>query len=387
MKKEKENYIPILIAVFLLFTIAMIYGTYYISVKQPDTTPYFSEYNQEIKNELNQQLEQQLKMDEKIEDILNNGDYTLDNPCVLVNPYSISPLSALIIFNTKNDTRINVSINDEKVTTVKEAKQHIIPIYGLYANANNIVKLTTDTNETKEVTILTESLNDFIKNFDVSKNLDGKTHLFMLGSLNQNNPSLRGFDHNNNLVFYLKFGTISKANFYSEHMQVAYNSNYKISANDQSIKLELDYLGRIYAIYKSTDDLSGTPNLDIEGDSYLSTPVNIYNKVINNYELKKISDTTSETKAITLKTSEIGEKLIDAKTYTDNYSLALNGSFISYDFGDKDVTLILTSKNTNYSYTFDLKDNSSLRTDLKGEYSVYIITNGTYYTLLTTINL
>lgn len=387
MKKEKENYIPVLIAVFLLFTIAIIYGTYYISAKQPDTTPYFSEYNQEIKNELNSQLELQLKMDEKIEDIISNGDYTLDNPCVLVNPYSISPLSALIIFNTKNDTRISVSINDEEVTTVKEAKQHIIPVYGLYANANNIVKLTTDTNEAKEVTILTESLNDDIKSFNVSKNLDGKTHLFMLGSLNKNNPSLRGFDHNNNLVFYLKFGTISKANFYAEHMQIAYNSNYKISDNNQSIKLELDYLGRIYAIYKSTDDLSSAPNLDIEGDSYLSTPVNIYNKVINNYELKKISDTTSETKAIALKTSEIGEKLIDAKTYNDNYSLTLNGSFISYDFKDKDVTLILTSKNTNYSYTYDLKDNSSIRTDLKGEYSVYIITNGTYYTLLTTLNL
>lgn len=387
MKKEKENYIPILVAVFLLFTIAMIYGTYYISTKQPDTTPYFSEYNKEIKNELKEQIELQSQIDEKITDIISNGDYTLDNPCVLVNPYSISPLSALIIFNTKDDTQINVSINDEEVTTVKEAKQHIIPIYGLYANANNIVKLATDTNETKEITILTESLNDNIKSFDVSKNLNGKTHLFMLGSLNKNNPSLRGFDHNNNLVFYLKFGTISKANFYTEHMQIAYNSNYKISSNDQSIKLELDYLGRIYAIYKSTDDLSGEPNLDIEGDSYLATPVNVYNKTINNYELKKISDTTSETNTIALKTTEIGEKLIDAKTYADNYSLTLNGSFISYDFGDKDVTLILTSKNTNYSYSYDLKDNSSIRTDLKGEYSVYIITNGTYYTLLTTINL
>lgn len=387
MKKEKENYIPILVSVFLLFIIAMIYGIYYISMKEPDTTPYFSKYNQELKNELNTQLKVQTEVDDKIKDSISNEDYTLDNPCVLVDPYGISPLSALIIFNTNNETSINVSINDEEVTTVKETKQHVIPIYGLYANANNIVKLTTDTNETKEIKISTEPLNDNIKSFNVAKNLNGKTHLFMLGSLNQNNPSLRAFDHNNNLVFYLKFGTISKANFFTEHMQIAYNSNYKITNSNQSIKLELDYLGRIYAIHKSTDDLSGTPNLDVEGDSYLSTPVNIYNKVINNYELKKVSDTTSAVKAITLKTSEISEKLIDAKTYTDSYSLATNGSFISYDFGDKDVTLILTSKTTNYSYFYDLKDNASLRTDFKGEYSLYIITNGTYYTLLTTINL
>lgn len=387
MKKEKETYIPILIAVFLLFTMAMIYGIYYINAKQPNTDAYFSKYNQEAKNELKDQLKLQEEMDNKIKDIISNGGYTLNEPCVLVNPYSISPLSALIIFNTKNDTSIKVNINDEELTTVKESKQHIIPIYGLYANANNIVRLTTDTNETKEIIITTESLNYFIKNYDVRKKLDGKTHLFMLGSLNQNNPSLRGFDHNNNLVFYLKFGTISKANFYAEHMQIAYNSNHKINALDQSIKLELDYLGRIYAIHKSTDDLSGKPNLEIEDDSYLATPVNIYNKVINNYELKKISDTTSPTKAITLKTSEISEKLIDAKTYTDNYSLTMNGSFISYDFGDKDVTLILTSKNNKYSYSYDLNDNTIIRTDLKGTYSVYIITNGTYYNLLTTINL
>lgn len=387
MKKEKENYIPILIAVFLLFAIAIIYTIYYINFKQIDTSLYFSEYNQEIKNELKDQLELQDKMDSKIKDIMEHGDYTLDEPCILTNPYSISPLSALIIFNTKTETGIKVSINNEETTTVGVSKQHLIPIYGLYANSHNSIKLTTDTNETKEITISTEPLNDNIKSFNVKNNLEGKTHLFMLGSLDQNYPSLRGFDYNNNLVFYLKFGTISKVNFFTEHLQIAYNSNYKISANDQSIKLELDYLGRIYGIYKSTDDLLGTPNLNIEGDSYLGTPVNIYKDNINNYEIKNISDTTSETKSVTLKTSELSEKLIDAKTYTDNYSLATNGSFISYDFGDKDVTLLLTSKNSNYTYSYDLKDNSIIRTDLKGEFSVYIITNGTYYTLVSTINL
>lgn len=70
-------------------------------------------------------------------------------------------------------------------------------------------------------------------------------------------------------------------------MQIAYNSNHKITSNNQSIKLEIDYLGRIYAIYKSTDDLNGDANLNIEGDKYLLTPVNIYNDSINNYELKK----------------------------------------------------------------------------------------------------
>lgn len=180
MRKEKENYIPILVAVFLLFAIAMIYGTYYISVKGPDTSKYFSEYNQIMKNELKDQLETQTEIDNKIKDIVSNGDYTLDEPCILINPYGISPLSALIIFNTKNETSINVSINDEEVTTVKESTQHIIPIYGLFANANNIIKLTTDTNETKELTILTESLNDNIKSFQVGENLDGKTHIFLL---------------------------------------------------------------------------------------------------------------------------------------------------------------------------------------------------------------
>lgn len=170
-------------------------------------------------------------------------------------------------------------------------------------------------------------------------------------------------------------------------MQIAYNSNHKITSNNQSIKLEIDYLGRIYAIYKSTDDLNGNANLNIEGDKYLLTPVNIYNDSINNYELKKVSDTTSATPNIRIKTSEISEKLIEAKTYSDDYSLTVNSSFISYDFQDKDVTLVLTSKKNDFSYTYDLKDKSSIRTDLSGEYSVYIITNGTYYTLLSTINL
>lgn len=385
---KKENYGTMLVLAVLVFAVAIIYGIYYTSITKPKTDAYFSQYNRVLKNNLKEQLENQSAVDEKINDIVTNGEYTLEDPCVLTNPYKISPLSAMIIFKTKEATSIKVTINDNEATIVDSAKTHIIPIYGLYANANNIIKLTTDNNESKELIIKTEILNDNIKEFDVEPKLDGKTHLFMLGALNKKETYLRGFDHNNNLVFYLKFDNITRANFYNEHMQIAYNGNIKNDSNEQNIKLEIDYLGRIFAIHKSDDDLNNNVNLDIEGDTYISTPVNIYSKNIKNYAIKKISDTTASTKYRKLKSSVISEKLINAKTYSNDYSLTINGPFISYDFKDReDISLLLVSKNSDLTYSFDLSNKEIMRTNLKGEYSLYMITNGTYYTLLSTINL
>ncbi len=380
---KKENYGTMLVLAFLVFAVAIIYGIYYVNMLKPSTDVYFSKYNVALKNELKEQLDLQSNIDDKINDIVNNGNYTMEDPCVLVNPYKISPLSALIIFNTDYETSISVSLNDEVITTVKETKKHVIPIYGLYANAVNIIKLSS-LREVKEVRITTEVLNNNIDDFSVKTRLDGHTHLFMLGALNKKDSLLRGFDHNNNLIFYLKFGNIIKADFFSESMQIAYNASYKTSNDKQYIKLELDYLGRIKAIHKSSTDLINNET-DINGNIYAIKPVDIYNKTINNYEIKTLSDTSSSTPRLALKSSEINNKLIDAKTYSREYTLTFNGPFITYDFQNKDVTLILTSKNSDLSFSYDLSNDGIIRTDLKGEYSLYIITNGTYYTLLSTV--
>ena len=41
---------------------------------------------------------------------LEDGNYTIDNPLVKVNPYYIAPQTALVMFNTKNEESIKVTI-------------------------------------------------------------------------------------------------------------------------------------------------------------------------------------------------------------------------------------------------------------------------------------
>lgn len=83
------------------------------------------------------------------QEFLSDTEYTFEEPNVILNPYGTSPLTALVIFETKDLTTPTVTIHgkDESTTitnTFKPAKKHILPIYGLYADYNN--KITININ-------------------------------------------------------------------------------------------------------------------------------------------------------------------------------------------------------------------------------------------------
>lgn len=45
---------------------------------------------------------------------MDDKKYTLENPYVLENPYYISPLTALIIFQTDSEETVTIEINGQK---------------------------------------------------------------------------------------------------------------------------------------------------------------------------------------------------------------------------------------------------------------------------------
>ena len=96
------------------------------------------------------------------QEFLSDTEYTIEEPNVILNPYGTSPLTALVIFETKDLTAPTITIHgkDESTNitnTFKPAKKHILPIYGLYADYNN--KITITINETqRSFYIQTESL-------------------------------------------------------------------------------------------------------------------------------------------------------------------------------------------------------------------------------------
>jgi len=109
-------------------------------------------------------IETQEEKEEKFE----IDGYTIDEPNIIVNPYGNSPLTALVIFETKRNVKPKVTIigKDELTTftnTFDKSKKHYLPIYGLYADSVNKVIIEYEENNEmiqKTLEIKTDKLPD-----------------------------------------------------------------------------------------------------------------------------------------------------------------------------------------------------------------------------------
>ncbi|AGA69635.1 Arylsulfotransferase (ASST) [Desulfitobacterium dichloroeliminans LMG P-21439] len=95
---------------------------------------------------------------------LRSGNYTIENPFVLENPYLINPLAALIGFNTKEATTAQITVKGKAVEadishTFAAATEHVLPIYGLYDDFENTVVITLGNGRTSEVKIKVAEVN------------------------------------------------------------------------------------------------------------------------------------------------------------------------------------------------------------------------------------
>jgi len=91
------------------------------------------------------------------------GNYNLENPYVIKNPYLINPLAAVICFNTEEEATVEVNVKGkakegDQIHVFDAKKEHVLPIYGLYDNYENTVVLTLGNGKTSEVKIDIEEL-------------------------------------------------------------------------------------------------------------------------------------------------------------------------------------------------------------------------------------
>lgn len=102
----------------------------------------------------------------------SNGDYTLQAPYIVQDPYGNSPLTALVLFETTSNARVSVLVKGKdkytdfsyQINTLQT--HHEIPIIGLYPGIANEVELTITTDDgitaSQSLVFQTEPLtNDF----------------------------------------------------------------------------------------------------------------------------------------------------------------------------------------------------------------------------------
>ena len=182
---------------------------------------------------------------ESKKDYLHPYNYTIDNPNIKINPYGISPLTALITFTTEKEEEVTVTIvgkdnNSTYKNTFKKTSIHYIPIIGLYANYENKIIIECG-QEKKEYTIKTEPLpnNIKIKNKENNTNqvifIKEKEYIYAI----DNNNEVRWYieDKNNNKISRLQNGHFLISN------KTKIDKEYSLGL------LEIDLLGKVYKEY------------------------------------------------------------------------------------------------------------------------------------------
>ncbi|MFP5527939.1 aryl-sulfate sulfotransferase [Peptococcus simiae] len=93
-----------------------------------------------------------------------DGNYTYDKPYVKANPYLINPMAAVLCFNTDTETEVTVTVKGKTPEadmghTFPAAKEHVLPIYGLYDGYENTIEIKLADGSTSEVKLAIEEQN------------------------------------------------------------------------------------------------------------------------------------------------------------------------------------------------------------------------------------
>lgn len=233
MKNKKR-----ILLIVLLVVLILILGTFFVLG--------FLSNNHEKVEDVVSLVEKQETLEK---DFVSEG-YTLDQPNIILDPYEISPLTALIIFETDEEVAPTVTIvgKDELSTFTHEFESntvHYLPIYGLYADSENEIIIEYG-DVSKTITIKTEALpDDFVLPTSVTADKDELSNDLYFFT-----PSSSGYtcayDVNGDVRWYLTNYALWEINRLDNgHLMVSterlINSPYYMSG-----LYEMDLLGKIY---------------------------------------------------------------------------------------------------------------------------------------------
>lgn len=221
--------------------------------------------------------EDQSEKEKEYQELLKSGDYNEDNIYVKVDPYDASPLSALLLFQTEEAMKVEISAaGKDDESTIKNSFEeyttdHSIPVLGLYADTDNevTVKLTNEAGNSveKKVTIKTGALAKSIAEIEVN---EADTEKMALGDseLTFVVPSTKrayAFDANGDVRWY---STRYNSHIFKElaNGNLLYLTKESNDADTYNMLLETDYLGKIYNRYDFSSSSASNDTGKSEGE-------------------------------------------------------------------------------------------------------------------------
>lgn len=185
--------------------------------------------------------------------------YTFEEPFCVVNPYGSVPLSAVIIFDTAEETTVTLTVKghdpaDDVTAEFPAATRHILPVIGLYANEENTVVLTLPDGSTSTVSVQTESVSDEALlegtvTVPAGEDYDYAELTFLSVG---NTQCITAYDSKGDLRYYADF----PAKRTTPVRQLA-NGHYLVASDNTAEEteanggfMEVDLCGKIYNLYK-----------------------------------------------------------------------------------------------------------------------------------------
>ncbi len=219
-------------------------------------------FAQEVTNIL-KIIETQKQIDKSLLDEFTQGNYTLEAPFILVDPYGVSPLTAIMFFKTEKTAQISIKIHgDTKLADVdftfdKNSTEHQIPIYGLYPNRVNKVTVTAKFADKKTQTVTyeveTEQLSN--KHTDVAvltKTFNEKAYAEGLNFTQGSMIHLSAFDIDGKWRWAVnQFPNGALSVNYNQVSEKGFFYNYGSFNQGHTYIVEINPLGRILSIYHS----------------------------------------------------------------------------------------------------------------------------------------
>lgn len=303
---------------------------------------------------------------------LTEGNYSFQEPFVFVDPYDLSPLSALALFNTEEMATISVEVEglrggesffhhfSEKNTV------HAIPIYGLYAEEpTNVILTATFADGTTEITTVSVTGGELPDDL-VTYNLDHaqtKAEEVAPGLSFSLRPSRTGYTHAfdangdvrwifsdkdflaNNMVIQLENGNLLGAS--TKHNSTNYGESL----------FEMDYTGRIYKEYMMNDthhDMIELPSgnflvlcADVDGQSIEDAICEIHREtggIVRFWDLTSYFPVGNR--------DENGEMIGDVNYATGARDYA---HINSIDYREEDQTVIIGSRQQDATFQLNLE--------------------------------
>jgi len=201
----------------------------------------------------------QQKIEQELRAYYQAGKYTFNEPLVIQDPYQSAPLTALVMFDTPENSQISIHVPGKSPESAVDftvpgyQQHHEIPIYGLYADMLNHVTVRMQTQNGKSAqTVLdlqTEPLPVYIKNFAINKVDPGKydpgfNFAFLAGGLVV-------FDIDGNVRWY---SPQSSFQVFTKLQNGRFMRTYTEGV-EGNVMMEQDLLGKIYAIYYVADGI------------------------------------------------------------------------------------------------------------------------------------